>query len=74
MRSSEILTIGEAVLLEEPSTPAQAVLLMQRKTLKIGIDELALKRDRFDRAIEKLEAELKRIDKLAAASLTDETF
>lgn len=74
MRSSEILTIGEAVLLEEPQTAAQAVLLMQRKTLKIGIDELTDKRDRFDRAIEKLEKELQRIDKLAAASLTDGVF
>lgn len=69
MRSSEILTIGEAVLLEEPATPAQAVLLMQRKTLKIGIDELTQKRDRFEKAIEKLERELKRIDELARATL-----
>lgn len=67
MRSSEILSIGEAVLLEEPSTPAQAVLLMQRKTLKIGIDELTQKRDRFDAAIERLERELRRIDELAAS-------
>lgn len=67
MRSSEILSIGEAVLLEEPSTPAQAVLLMQRKTLRIGIDELTRKRDRFEAAIEKLERELKRIDDLASS-------
>ena len=67
MRFSEILSIGEAVLLEEPSTPAQAVLLMQRKTLKIGIDELTQKRDRFDAAIERLERELRRIDELAAS-------
>ena len=67
MRFSEILSIGEAVLLEEPSTPAQTVLLLQRKTLKIGIDELTQKRDRFDAAIERLERELRRIDELAAS-------
>lgn len=74
MRSSEILSIGEAVLLEEPQTPAQAVLFMQRKALQIGIDELTQKRDRFEAAIERLERDLARIDKLAAASLTDSTF
>lgn len=74
MRSSEILSIGEAVMLEEPSTPKQAVLLMQRKALKIGIDELRDKRDRFERAIESLERELSRIDKLATASVTGDEF
>lgn len=69
MRSSDILTIGEAVMLEEPKTPAQAVLWMQRKTLKFGIDELAQKKDRFERAIERLEKELERVDKLAKADV-----
>lgn len=69
MRSSDILTIGEAVMMEEPSTPSQAVLLMQSKTLRIGIDELVQKRDRFDKAIERLEKELARVEELASAEI-----
>lgn len=69
MRSSDILTIGEAVLTEEPSTPNQAVLWMQRKTLQIGIDELRLKCERFENAIVKLERELKRVDALCQATV-----
>lgn len=60
------MTIGEAVLTEEPSTPTQAVLLMQRKTLQIGIDELQGKIERFERAIEKLEREKRRVDALCS--------
>ncbi len=69
MRSSEILTNGEAVLMEEPKTPQQAVLWMQRKTIQIGIDELVKKKDRFERAIERLERELDKIDRLAAGDV-----
>jgi|JI10StandDraft_1071094.scaffolds.fasta_scaffold267228_1 hypothetical protein len=69
MRSSDILTIGEAVLMEEPKTPQQAVLWMQRKTIKIGIDELVSKKDRFEKAIERLERELDKIDRLAAGDV-----
>lgn len=74
MKSSEILSIGEAVLMEEPSTPAQAVLFMQRKALQIGIRELSEKRDRFERAIERLEKDLDRIDRLARESLQPGVF
>lgn len=64
MRSSDILNIGEAVMTEEPKTPNQAVLWMQRKTLQIGLDELRMKCARFEKAIVKLERELKRVDGL----------
>lgn len=74
MKSSEILSIGEAVLMEEPRSPQQAVLFMQRKALQIGIRELTDKRDRFERAIEKLERDLDRVEKLAEASLLGDVF
>lgn len=69
MRSSDILNIGEAVLIEEPSTPTQAVLWMQRKTLQIGIAELRKKCERFENAIVKLERELKRVDGLCQETI-----
>lgn len=63
MRSSEILTIGEAVLAEEPRDAEEAVRLMQLKVLKIGIRELVEKAGRFEGAAHTLEREASKIEK-----------
>ncbi len=63
MKSSEILSIGEAVLIEEPKDAEQAVRLMQLKVLQIGISELVERSGRFERAATSLEREATKIEK-----------
>lgn len=72
MRATEILSIGEAVLAEEPKTPEQAVKLMQLKVLNLGWAELEQKATRFQNAAKSIDRDAKRIQKSLHEEFEDE--
>ncbi len=71
MKSDEILSICESVLVEGHETPKAAVLAVERMCLTITIQELQSKGEGFLRTADRMRGELEKLEKEARDELAD---